>query len=61
MSIRDSLRVIAAEKRIEELGGAVEELSEELDELTKRVAELTARLEALRPAQTLQPRPQERR
>jgi prefoldin subunit 5 len=61
MSIRDALRVIAAEKRIEELGGAFDELAEELDELTKQVADLAARLEALRPAQTPQPRPQERR
>jgi phage shock protein A len=57
-SIKDALRVIAAEKRIEELGAA-------LDELAGRVAELDDKVSALMtrpmPQSAPQPRPIERR
>ena len=71
-SIKDALRVIAAEKRIEELGSEIDELGDEIVSLAKRVTELDEKLDAMiavasqpRPAQTAQshatPRPVERR
>jgi prefoldin subunit 5 len=63
-SIKDALRVIAAEKRIEELGAAIDlldkrmtELDEKLDAVATSVAASEARMRQAMPS----PRPIERR
>jgi uncharacterized coiled-coil protein SlyX len=66
-SIKDALRVIAAEKRIEELGIVIDLHSAVLDQLGKRMTELDEKLDAVAASEarmrqaTPSPRPIERR